>query len=29
MMDHVSKDELNAAAMQIILHAGDCRNLNE
>lgn len=27
MMDHVSKDELNAAAMQIILHAGDCRNL--
>lgn len=26
-MEHVSKDELNTAAMKIILHAGDCRNL--
>lgn len=29
-MKQVSRDELNNAAMQIILHAGDCRNyLNE
>lgn len=26
-MEHASKDDLNAAAMQIILHAGDCRTL--
>lgn len=26
-MKEVSKNELNNAAMQIILHAGDCRNL--
>lgn len=26
-MQRVTKEELNNAAMQIILHAGDCRNL--